>query len=193
MNNKFLKYLTKSSDIINKLLLDKKRVIIAIDGMSGSGKTTFADELSKSFPLTVVHMDDFFLRPEQRTMERLDTPGGNVDIERFLEEVMLPLSQGKEFLYKPFNCHNRKFKEAKLITPERLVIIEGSYSCHPELFDFCDLHIFLYTDEFTQCNRILNRNGFEQAKAFTQVWVPLEDKYFEVFDVKNKCELSFKT
>ena len=41
-------------------------------------------------------MDDFFLRPEQRTEERLKEVGGNVDRERFLEEVARPLTNKKK-------------------------------------------------------------------------------------------------
>ena len=49
-------------------------------------------------------MDHFFLRPEQRTPERLRTPGENVDHERFLEEVLCPLRAGRVFWYRPFDC-----------------------------------------------------------------------------------------
>lgn len=36
--------------------------------------------------------DDFFLRPEQRTPERLAEPGGNLDRERMKSEVIDRLS-----------------------------------------------------------------------------------------------------
>ena len=49
-------------------------------------------------------MDDFFLRPEQRTPERFSEPGGNVDRERFLSEVLLPLRQGEAVDYRRFDC-----------------------------------------------------------------------------------------
>lgn len=176
---------------IKKLLTTNNQVIIAIDGMSGSGKTTFADKIAERFPATVIHTDDFFLRPEQRCEERLNTPGGNSDTERLLEEIILPIYNDSDFIYKPFNCHRMDFDEARVIKPERLVIIEGSYSCHPELFDFYDLHIFLSTDTVTQINRILKRSGYEKAKVFISKWIPLENEYFEAFGIKDKCELYF--
>lgn len=54
--------------------------LIAIDGRCAAGKTTFAEKLSSIMECSVIHMDHFFLRPEQRTKERLAQAGGNVDL-----------------------------------------------------------------------------------------------------------------
>mgnify|MGYP002515102552 CR=1 FL=1 len=62
-------------------------MIIAIDGRSGAGKSTLARTLEEKLGVSVVHMDDFFLQLHQRTKERFDTPGGNIDSERFFEEI----------------------------------------------------------------------------------------------------------
>ena len=61
-------------------------VLAAIDGRCASGKTTLAAQLQQQFDGSVIHMDHFFLRPHQRTPQRYQEPGGNVDRERFLEE-----------------------------------------------------------------------------------------------------------
>ena len=72
---------------IDALLSRQDRVIVAIEGSCGSGKTTLAALLAKHRDCNVFHMDDFFLRPHQRTPERFAQPGGNVDYERFREEI----------------------------------------------------------------------------------------------------------
>ena len=71
---------------IDILLKENSRVLIAIDGRCASGKTTLARQLQNLRACNVFHMDDFFLRPEQRTESRLKSPDGNVDCERFLKE-----------------------------------------------------------------------------------------------------------
>ena len=76
MNRQNYKGLT---DAIRRLPTNRGRVVVAIDGRCGSGKTTLAAALQKEFSCAVFHMDDFFLRPEQRTEERLAQPGGNAD------------------------------------------------------------------------------------------------------------------
>ena len=70
-------------------MLSHKNVVIAIEGGSASGKTTLGSLLEALYDCTVLHMDDFFLRPEQRTTARYAEVGGNVDYERFLDEVLM--------------------------------------------------------------------------------------------------------
>ena len=77
---------------IETLLAERDCVFVAIDGPCTSGKTTFAAMLNRRFGGNVLHMDDFFLRSEQRTPERFAEPGGNVDRERFETEVLAPLA-----------------------------------------------------------------------------------------------------
>ena len=52
------------------------------------GKSTLAENLKQYFNCEVVKMDHFFLPLQKRTNERLNTPGGNIDYERFKEEVI---------------------------------------------------------------------------------------------------------
>ena len=82
----------------------KEPLLIAIDGRCAAGKTTLASIVKEKINCNVIHMDHFFLQPAQRTEERLQEPGGNVDYERVRKEVLIPLSQGKAFSYKPFDC-----------------------------------------------------------------------------------------
>lgn len=66
-------------------MLQEKEVLLAIDGGSAGGKTTLGKLLEQRYACNVFHMDDFFLRPMQRTKERLAEPGGNVDRERIMK------------------------------------------------------------------------------------------------------------
>ncbi len=90
---------------IQATLTQKGRVFVAIDGQCGSGKSTLAAALAERWDATLVHMDDFFLRPEQHTPARLAEPGGNVDRERFYTEALAPLQAGRDASYRPFDCH----------------------------------------------------------------------------------------
>lgn len=179
------------TDAIDGILSKKNKAIIAIDGRCASGKTTLAENLSRKYDAAVIHMDDFFLQPYQRTKERLDTPGGNFDRERFEREVLIPLSSGKRFSFRPFVCKTMSFGEMIHIEENRLVIIEGSYSCHPDLYDYYDLHIFSDIDNSIQYERLLRRNP-DRISDFKEKWIPMEEKYFDYYDIKNKCEIIYK-
>lgn len=170
---------------------EKEFLLIAIDGRCGAGKTTLAKELQKILFCNVIHMDNFFLRPEQRSEERLKTPGENVDHERFLSEVLMPLSKNEGFSYRPYSCKTGAFSESVDVKPSRITVIEGSYSCHPKLWDYYDIHIFMDIDRKAQLKRITLRNGADTVKVFLNKWIPLEESYFNTFSVKERCELKY--
>lgn len=165
---------------IDLLLSEQDQVIVAIDGKCTSGKTTLAARLAEIYDCNVFHMDDFFLRPEQRTPERFAQAGGNVDYERFREEVLLPLRAGKEFSYRPFDCSTFTIAPPVAVTPKKLNIIEGTYSHHPYFGDPYDLKLLLTVDEETQRKRILDRPAFLH-KRFFEEWIPMENQYFNEF------------
>ncbi len=177
---------------INRIRQGRDRVLIAIDGRCASGKTTLAEDLKRKLSCNIIHMDDFFLRQEQRTAERYDEPGGNVDRERFLSEVLQPLQAGKAFSYSPFDCHTMSFGEPITVESNGITVIEGTYSCHPELWGFYDLHIFLTTTPEKQLERLAKRNG-ANLQMFRDKWIPLEERYFSTCKLETKCELVFES
>ncbi len=171
-------------------MLQSGTVTLAIEGGSASGKTTLANLLAKVYDVALFHMDDFFLRPEQRTLQRFAEPGGNVDRERFAEEVLVPLRKGEPVEYRRFDCGTFTLKPSETIFPKRLNIVEGAYSMHPELQDFYDYSVFLDIKPQAQRKRIEKRNTPEMARRFFAEWIPMEQKYFTAMDVKKQCDIS---
>lgn len=170
-------------------LLQKGSAIVAIEGGSASGKTTLSGMLEKIYDCTVFHIDDFFLRPEQRTPKRLSEIGGNMDRERFLSEVLVPLSQGENISYRRFDCLKQSLAPPENISPKKLTIIEGAYSMHPELAPYYALSVFLEIAPERQKQRILTRNSPTFATRFFEEWIPKERAYFSNFNIKESCDL----
>mgnify|MGYP002508335113 FL=1 len=164
------------------------RAVVALDGRCASGKTTLAARLARERGWSVVHMDHFFLRPEQRTPQRYAQPGGNVDHERFLEEVLLPLRRGERPVYRPFDCHAQALRPPIALEPGPVVLVEGSYACHPALWEHYDLRAFLTVNPALQLERIRAREGEEQARTFQERWIPLEERYFSACGVEARCD-----
>ena len=173
---------------IDALLGEKNCVIVAIDGKCTSGKTTLAGKLAEIYDCNVFHMDDFFLRPEQRTPERFAEVGGNVDYERFYKEVLLPLKTSQPFSYRPFDCKTFTLSAPVTVAPQKLNIIEGSYSHHSYFGNPYDLKILLTVDEETQRQRILERPIFLHNRFFEE-WIPMENQFFEVFGIFDQANL----
>lgn len=165
--------------------------IIAIDGRCGAGKTTLADILKEYFKCNVIHMDDFFLQPHQRTAKRLQEIGGNVDYERFEQEVLIPLKKNQRCIYQRYDCKKQQLTDYIEVESNDLTIVEGVYSMHPRLYEYYDLRIFLEIDEKKQLERIICRNGEKQAEIFMNKWIPMEEKYFKEFQIKEKSKFYF--
>ena len=176
---------------IHQLKREKERMLIAIDGRCASGKTTLASMLQKRLACEVIHMDSFFLRPKQRTAERYQMPGGNVDYERLQEEVLEPLKIGQSFSYRPFVCSTKQLGEPITVEKNNIVILEGSYSCHPLLWNESDFHIFLTVEKAEQLVRLKKRDA-SKLKVFQEKWIPLEEKYFSFYDIEKRCECVFQ-
>lgn len=177
---------------IERVHTERERVFVAIDGPCTSGKTTLATVLQRRFGGNVLHMDDFFLRPEQRTPERFAEPGGNVDRERFEDEVLAPLAAGKIAQYRPWDCHTGDFAASHNVEPARLTIVEGSYSMHPALRGYYDLMICLTIDSGEQLRRLEARNP-RMLQRFIDEWIPLENRYFASTETRTAADMIVDT
>ncbi|MBR3869535.1 MAG: hypothetical protein IKM66_09505 [Clostridia bacterium] len=187
ISNEFIPFLPLFAELDKRLA--EGQVKVAIEGGSGSGKTTLGRMLSDIYDCTVFHMDDFFLRPEQRTPERFAEPGGNVDRERFLSEVLQPLSIGEPFSYRKFDCSSMSLGESVTVMPKKLIVTEGAYSMHPELASYYDFSVFLDISPELQKKRITQRNTPSLAERFFNEWIPLEREYFSAMNIKEQCDM----
>lgn len=173
---------------LSSLLSSRERVVIGIDGNAASGKTTSARLISEIYDGSVIHMDDFFLPPQLRTAQRYAEAGGNIHYERFVDEVVKNLKSAAPFTFRAFDCAALDYTEKKTIIPQKVTIVEGSYSLHPAFGDVYDIRVFLSVSEEEQKKRIVRRNGESQCRLFKDVWIPMENRYFERFAIKEKCD-----
>ena len=166
---------------IHTCLRTKGRAFIALDGMAASGKTTLASALAARFEdVAVIHMDDFFLPAEKRGT--VSQTLANADIERVLNDVLLPLSHGQHAAYRPFVCHPQpRFLDPVCIDGScPVVIVEGAYCLHPDLWALYDLRDVVTIAPKQQQARILKRNGQAMLSRFVSEWIPLENRHIAV-------------
>ncbi len=182
--------INKIIDRINDLLKNKDFIVIAIDGKCGSGKTTLASKLESLFDANVIHCDDFYLPLEKRTDKRYEEPGGNIDYERFKDEIIDNLD--KEITYHKFDCKAMSLTNPITLPKKKVLIIEGAYSLHPYFDKYYDLSIFIDIDSTLQLERLKNRESIKDFESFINKWIPLENKYFETFNIKDKVDYIMK-
>jgi uridine kinase len=170
---------------IQELLYQRRHTAVSIDGPCGSGKSTLAEYLQGQFPGSIIiHADDFFLQPHQRTPQRMSESGGNMDRERLQVEVLECLHKDRPFAYQRYDCQSGVMTPVEVL-PAQLYLIEGAYSQHPDLGKYYDLKVFLEIDGQTQLQRLRQRVPTEKMDAFLQKWIPLEQQYFSAFKVKE--------
>ena len=166
-----------------------RSVVIGIDGHAASGKTTCAGNLAALYDCNVFHMDDYFLPFDRRTEARLAEPGGNVDYERFYDEVLSSILAGNAVTYSAFDCQSGSFLPSVTVQPKSLVIVEGSYAHHPYFGDAYDLRIALDIPADEQRARILARNGERMLAMFISRWIPMEHRYFDTYSIYENADL----
>jgi uridine kinase len=169
-------------------------VVVALDGRSGTGKSTLAEWMAGQLGGIRVDQDDFYSGGEIHEWQRL-TPQEKVDRvidwSRVRDEVLLPLRAGRGASWRPFNWGTMIGLSPETITaqPSSIVILDGAYSARPELGDLIDLSILVTLDDAVRRERLRQREGEEIASAWHPVWDEAEDCYFgtirppEAFDL----------
>lgn len=177
---------------LDAALAQKPRVLLGIDGMCASGKSSLAALLAEVYGCAVIRADDFFLRPHQRSPERLAAPGGNIDYER-LAPVVQRLTEGVPFSYQAYNCQSGEMDAWRQAPAGRLTVLEGAYSLGPQVAAPCDVRVFLCARAEVQARRVLARNGEAMARRFAGEWIPMENRYFGAFAVREGCDVVLDT
>ncbi len=166
-------------------LLEQKRealvTLVAIDGHSAAGKSTLADQIHASYPLsTVVRMDDFYrpLAPPARAA--LDAAGGYAwyyDWQRLERQVLQPLRVGQAGRYQKYNWSlNRLDGLWHEVQPQGVVVVEGCYALRPELRSYFALLLLVESSAARRWQRQLQRGD---AEDWLRRWDAAERYYMQ--------------
>ena len=177
---------------IEELLKTKNNPIILLEGNCSSGKTFLSNLLNSLYNTSIVRADDFFLVRSGKTDERLKEVGGNIDYERFSEEVSSKLTSTSSFEYNKYSCSLGKLDGKVFVDNNKIRVIEGSYSKNPKMGIKADLSVFLTLDYEEQLIRLEKRNPHLLQRFITE-WIPKENEYFDTFDITKDFDLVINT
>lgn len=146
-------------------LLDERRrfpvTLLAIDGHSAAGKSSFAHALQRSrSTITVIHTDDFYRSMSEDIRAQLDAAGGYnqyYDWQRLETQVLRPLNSGTAARYQCYDWATNELGEWCEVQPRGVVVIEGCYAARPELRAYYQLILLVTTSEEERCERQLQR------------------------------------
>ncbi|MFE5210792.1 uridine kinase [Streptomyces sp. NPDC056600] len=141
--------------------------LIGVDGHAGSGKSTFADRLSRALGgAPVLHLDDV------ATHEELFSWTG-----RLASQVLEPLRAGRAARYAPYDWTARRFGAPRLLPPAPAVLLEGVGAGRRELRPHLARLIWMDLPAEESWRRGRRRDGEEQ-RAFWDGWEAAERAHF---------------
>ncbi len=181
INTSFLSVDMKVRQLQNYIDSFKDFTILALEGKCASGKTTISSKLKN---VTIIDVDEFFLKKELKTKERLNEIGGNIDYDLY-EQCLKQIKPNTTITYTIFDCQSQSYKN-KTISISNKVLLVGVYSYHAKVRKYIDHLCFLLINEDEQLNRLKERILFDK---FINEWVPLENKYFDSYDFIGKCDI----
>jgi uridine kinase len=145
--------------------LQRRTVLVAIDGRGASGKTTLARFIAESrADVTVVHTDDFFLDP-------------GWDWSRMREQVLEPIVHDQPGRYQRFDWDSRRLAGWHDVPVGGVMVVEGVSSTRSELADLWDLKIWVECPRKERLKRALERDGEAMMPTWLNVWEIQEDRY----------------
>ena len=95
---------------LQALKAEKGRLLLAIDGRCGCGKSSLAAALAEALEANVFHVDDFYLPFAARESDWPERIAGNIDLARLRRELLEPLRAGQDLIYRPYDAHADRWK-----------------------------------------------------------------------------------
>lgn len=170
-------------------------ICVALDGASGTGKSTLAACVASQLDLALIPLDDFFAAdiPDSAwdtftVAERLERV---FDWQRVRENVLLPLRAGQPARWyafdfvsglQPDGTYRMQSQPIECAPAAALstaiILLEGAYSAHPALADLIDYTILVEAPAEIRRQRLAAREEAEFLRRWHQRWDPVEDLYF---------------
>lgn len=190
---------SEEKNIIIKVLSDIKnikpkfkQICIAIDGFGASGKSTFANNLKElDSNIKIICLDDFYKEFAKRfkNNEIKSNINQNYDWERFTNEVLIPLKNGKKIRYQKYNWDLDQLTEWVDVLETDIIVLEGTYSLQKSFLKFLDYKIWIDTPKKMRLRRAKERDGIENLDLWVEDWIPSEENYNKKEQPKLKADL----
>lgn len=170
--------------------MNQRSLLLGIDGLGGSGKTTYAYQLQQQLKHSiVVHLDDFIHMEKVRYNEDFEEWYGYYYLQwrydYLIDKLLGPLKNGLaihetiELYDKETDSYIMQEIEIPLGTT---VIVEGVFLQRPELRAYFDRVIYLEVDRGTRIKRVVDRDTYigsseEIVRKYNKRYLPAEDMY----------------
>lgn len=183
--------------LLANLIRDRSEpVVVALDGRSGSGKSTAAAAVAEAMGtggdarpvVSVIEGDLFYGGGSSAAWDRRSA---QAKVDRVIDwrrqrQVLTSLRRHGEAAWRPFDWDDPNWDadepplapDLVRIEATAVVLLEGAYSARPELSDLLDLRVLLEVPTEVRRARLTEREGDDYRQDWEQRWSEAEDLYF---------------
>ncbi|WP_214837276.1 kinase [Exiguobacterium sp. s36] len=174
--------------------------LVAIDGLSGAGKTTMVEQLRGIATNEVVlHIDDFIVERHRRyatgQSEAMEYYALQWDVELLVETLFKPLREEQANLTLPYYERDQDAVNMRTIeiAPNTLVLIEGIFLLRDEWRPYFDYIVYLDCPREVRYERVLNRDTYigdlsERLAKYERRYWPGEEHYIKTVDPQAQAD-----
>ncbi|MEP7089499.1 MAG: 4-amino-4-deoxy-L-arabinose transferase [Nocardioidaceae bacterium] len=166
--------------------------LVCVDGPAGSGKTTLAAALNRSFRdalrpqgaaadrahVQLIHMDNVFA----------GWTGLDAGMATVATSVVPPLAEGRAGRYRRYDWHRGGFAEERVVGPVDVLLVEGVGSGASAYDDKITCLIWVDTPSDVRLARGLERDG-ERLRDSWLAWSVQEDVMFARERTRERADL----
>jgi hypothetical protein len=157
--------------------------IVAIDGWSGSGKTSLADRLAPALGVPCIHMDDWV--PGWSGLAR--------SVDLLVEWVLAPLADGKPARWRMWDWVRGDWGDEREQQPEPLILIEGCGSGATAARPWLSGLIWLESTGDERAARLRARPDWPTYERWAAMWAEQEAALRAGDDVADVADLVVET
>ena len=139
-------------------------VVVAVDGRSGTGKTTYADALGSRLGAPVLHLDDIY-------------PGWDglaAAVDTVATDVLEPLATGQPAAYRRWDWAQNRPAALQRVAPTPVLVVEGVGAGALPAGAYAAVLVWLHADDAVRKARALGRDGEVFARAWDR-WAVQEE------------------
>ncbi len=179
-----------TAEIRRRLANRNRPIVAALDGGSGSGKSTVALLIAEELGAALIQGDDFFAADISDAEWDLRTPEARaadaIDWRRLRAEALEPLLAGKSAKWHAFDFEagarpdgsyamRTDFVECE---PNAVIVLDGAYSTRPELADLIDFPVLIDAPVDVRHERLAAREDKKFLDSWHARWDAAEEYYF---------------
>lgn len=155
--------------------------VVAVDGHSAAGKSTFASTLADRIGAVIVRGDDFYRVLDHDRRAALAAAQGvdlYYDWQRLRDQALRPLKAGTPACFRPYDWDSNSLADHEIsIGPAESVVVEGLFVGRPELAEFVDVTVLVTSSP--KARRWRQAERADATSEWLELWDAAETWYFD--------------